>query len=153
MTSNFAARAATAGELIKFRGTKTEVFRCRINQGSFTAPVDEITYDTSTGNTTDVLPEYICYVSASAFGAKEKGVCKIRATPSGTKIYITANSLISFTDNDYLTVYTIDRNGSRLGLAIRHPQTVYTARINQATFDNQVAKITYDGGVGTLANV
>lgn len=42
----------------------------------------------------------------------------------------------------------------KLGLAIQHPDTVYTARINQ-TFDtlDGVAQLTYDGGSGTLADV
>lgn len=39
-------------------------------------------------------------------------------------------------------------------LAVQHPATVYTARVNQtfSTLD-EVAELTYDGGSGTLANV
>lgn len=43
-----------------------------------------------------------------------------------------------------------------IGLAIEHPTTIYTARVNQdfttTGYDN-VSQITYDGGSGTLANV
>jgi hypothetical protein len=42
---------------------------------------------------------------------------------------------------------------TRLGLAIQHPVTVYTARINQSTFEDGLAELTIDGGAGTLADV
>ena len=42
--------------------------------------------------------------------------------------------------------------GAKLNIAIQHPTSVYTARINQTftTLDG-VAQLTYDGGSGTLA--
>ncbi len=47
-----------------------------------------------------------------------------------------------------------DNQGAVLGLAIQHPATVYTARINQTftTLDG-VAQLTYDTGSGTLTDV
>jgi hypothetical protein len=45
---------------------------------------------------------------------------------------------------------------SRLNLAIQHPATVYSARINQDFFTSGVdgvVELAYDGGSGTLANV
>jgi len=42
---------------------------------------------------------------------------------------------------------------SKLFLAIHKPATVYTARVNQATFGDPVVRVTYDGGSGTLADV
>ncbi len=47
-----------------------------------------------------------------------------------------------------------DNQGAVLGLAIQHPATVYTARINQtfSTLDG-VAQLTYDTGSGTLTDV
>lgn len=41
---------------------------------------------------------------------------------------------------------------SRLGLAFFQPTTVYTARVNQSTFDNPLAQITFDAGSGTLSD-
>lgn len=46
-----------------------------------------------------------------------------------------------------------DGQWSRLKLAIFAPATIYTARINQATFDNPLTELTYDGGSGTLSDV
>ena len=45
---------------------------------------------------------------------------------------------------------------SRLGIAIHHPVTIYTARVNQsftATTLDRVNQLTYDGGSGTLSDV
>jgi hypothetical protein len=43
--------------------------------------------------------------------------------------------------------------GTMLGIAIAKPATIYTARIDQATFEDGLAQLTYDTGSGTLADV
>ena len=53
-----------------------------------------------------------------------------------------------------LTKFRGDGQACKLHLAIQHPATVYSARINQTfTTLDAVAELTYDGGTGTLANV
>lgn len=47
----------------------------------------------------------------------------------------------------------LDGQWSELYLAIHVPSTVYTARVNQTTFEDPMYQITYDTGSGTLANV
>lgn len=62
---------------------------------------------------------------------------------------LTAGQLVSLrgdssTPNSYQNRISISSNANTV---------IYSARANQATFDNQVVAITYDGGVGTLGNV
>src|SRR5665648_971993 len=45
------------------------------------------------------------------------------------------------------------KQASKLFLAIHNPTTVYTARVNQATFGDPIVQVTYDGGSGTVADV
>lgn len=153
--TNSPARAYTAGELVKLRSQKTSIFTARINQGSFTYPVDELTYDGSSGTYTDVKAGMFAWVGTGA-GLKDKGMARVRTTADGSKIYINpiADGGIAFADNDYITIYSNPRQASKLGLVIQHPATVYTARINQtfSTLD-EVIELTYDGGTGTLADV
>lgn len=40
-----------------------------------------------------------------------------------------------------------------LGIAIEHPTTVFSCRVNQSTFTDGMNSLTYDGGSGTLANI
>ncbi|MHB0964875.1 MAG: hypothetical protein ACYC36_00340 [Bellilinea sp.] len=54
---------------------------------------------------------------------------------------------------DELVKLRSDGQKSELFLAILKPATVYSARINQATFNDPLAEITYDTGTGTLASV
>ncbi len=66
-----------------------------------------------------------------------------------------ANSPVRAYTSPELTKIRGDQAAS-IGLAIEHPATIYTARVNQdfttTGYDN-VSQITYDGGSGTLANV
>ena len=53
-----------------------------------------------------------------------------------------------------LALYRTPGQGSILRAAIYHPNTVYTAQVNQVfTTTDQVLEITYDNGVGDLADV
>jgi len=152
-TTNNPARAATAGELVKYRSQRAVVFTARINQASFAASVDEITYDTSTGTYTDVKAGMFCWIGTTA-GAKNRGIARVRTTASATKIFINPNSEIAFADDLYLTIYTNPRQSSVPRLAIQHPATVYTARINQTfTTADKITELTYDTGAGVLADV
>lgn len=42
---------------------------------------------------------------------------------------------------------------SRVRISVNPNTVIYSARVNQASFDNSFAQITYDGGSGTLADV
>lgn len=109
------ARAATAGELTKFRGngfstrlylavwTAPTVFSARVNQ-SFTSldKVTQITYDGSFGNIADVLPGMTMYVGTNA-GNFDKGMVRVRSV-NATTIVIGETSEIAWADNDYLTI-------------------------------------------------
>lgn len=55
--------------------------------------------------------------------------------------------------SDELTKLRTSGQRSRLYLAIHKPATVYTARVNQASFVDPVGQIAYDMGSGTLADV
>ena len=52
-----------------------------------------------------------------------------------------------------LALLRSDHQRSKLYLAIYKPGSVYTARVNQSTFNDPVTEITFDGGSGTLGNV
>lgn len=52
-----------------------------------------------------------------------------------------------------LALLRTENQWSELFLAIHKPATVYTARVNQATFGDPVVQVTYDGGSGTLDDV
>ena len=52
-----------------------------------------------------------------------------------------------------LALLRSDHQRSKLYLAIYKPATVYTARVNQSTFDDPVTEITFDEGTGTLDDV
>jgi len=152
MTSNIAARAATAGELLKLRDTSEVIFTARINQATPLTGVTEITYDGGAGTYTDMKAGMLVWIGSTA-GTHDRGITHIRTAATATEIL---TNLISFTfaENDYITVKSIGRQATYLGLAIQHPVTVYTARINQtfSTLDG-VAELIYDGGSGTLADV
>ena len=116
MTSNIAARAATAGELSKFRagGDFTRlglviqqpetVYTCQIDQTFSTLDgVAELTYDNATGTLGDVLPGMTVYVGSTA-GARDKGVLRARKAWGADTAYIGQVSHIQFEDDDWLTV-------------------------------------------------
>jgi len=122
--TNYPARDATAAELVKYRSESTSVFTARINQTFSTLDdVIEFLYDGSVGNVGDVKAGARCYIGTTA-GAHDKGVCHIRISPDGTKIYINPTSSIAFADNDYVTIFTKSGQGSKLGIAIQHPATI-----------------------------
>jgi hypothetical protein len=109
------ARAATSPELALFRTdnqrvklyaaiySPTTIFSALVNQ-TFTTFDDllEITYDTATGDYTDVLPDMTLFVGSTA-GAWDKGICRVRSI-DGSKIYISQTSDISWANNLHLTV-------------------------------------------------
>lgn len=54
---------------------------------------------------------------------------------------------------DELTQLRTNGRWSRLALMLLTPSTVYSARVNQTSFNNPLAQITFDGGSGTIGNV
>lgn len=149
---NYAARAATAAELVKFRGSAA-IFTARINQAVFTPDITAITYDGATGDYADIYGGMRVHVGSAA-GLFDRGVFYTSGAATATDINIVEQSSTGLQDNDYITVYRIGASASALGLAIVVPDTVYTARVNgtPATLDG-LAEIVYDGGSGTLADV
>lgn len=117
MGLNIAARAATSDELTAFRSaggstkrylaiqTPQEVFRCRINQAFTTLDsVASFEFDDDTGDITDVLESMTAYVSAVGFDAHEKGMVRVRKSPTADTFYIAETSGLQFADGDYITV-------------------------------------------------
>jgi hypothetical protein len=136
------ARAATSGELAKFRSSgqhsklylaiehPATVFTCRVNQSfDTTDSVTEITYDGGTGTYTDILPGMTLLVGSAA-GLDDYGQCRVRAAATDTIIYIGETSEIAWTDNLYITVIdefgfwakhlTIDGNTPRMDYDIEY---------------------------------
>ncbi|MHB0922626.1 MAG: PKD domain-containing protein [Bellilinea sp.] len=123
------ARAATADELLKFRSdgqrsklfllihTPAMVYSARVNQAAFTDPMAQVTYDGGSGTLANVLPGMTMYVGTSA-GGWDKGMVRIRKTPTSTIFYIGETSEIPWADNDYLTVV------DEIGLWPRHLRLV-----------------------------
>lgn len=116
MASNISARAATSGELVKFRSNgdwvklglaiqhPVTVYTARINQ-VFTAwdGIVELTYDGGAGTLADVLQHMTAFIGSAA-GLYDKGICRIRKTPTATVFYISQTSDIQFMDNDFITI-------------------------------------------------
>jgi hypothetical protein len=109
------ARAATAGELIKFRKegqwaklyaaifTPHTIYTALINQTfSTTDGILEITYDTGSGTLASVLPGMTLLIGSSA-GKWDIGICRIR-DKDATKFYIGETTDVSFANNLFLTV-------------------------------------------------
>lgn len=116
MTSNIAARAATVGELVKFRaggqwsrlGLAIEqpatVFTARINDTFASLDgVVEFIYDGGVGTLADVKVGMTVFVGSGP-GLYDKGICRVRQAPSVMDIYIGQTSDIQFADNDYITI-------------------------------------------------
>jgi hypothetical protein len=118
------SRAATAGELLKFRagGQYAELYLAILNPASkFTARlnvaptstdmVSQINYDAGTGAVADIKIGMTIWIGSTA-GAYDKGMCRVRkaptsagATPNITGIiYIDETSEINWLDNDYITI-------------------------------------------------
>lgn len=110
------ARAITSPELTKLRGpgqwsalglaihSPATVYTARVNQ-TFTSldQVAQVTYDGGSGTLASVLAGMTMYVGSIA-GAYDKGMVRIRKTPSATVFYIGETSDIDWDDDDYLTV-------------------------------------------------
>jgi len=109
------ARAITAPELLKLRenGQKsslnllfpkpTSVYTARVNQATFTDSLYQVTYDGGSGTLADVKAGMTMYIGSAA-GLYDKGIARIRKTPSATIFYIGESSDITFEDDDYLTI-------------------------------------------------
>lgn len=109
------ARAITAGELAKLRSENqfselflaihkpAVIYSARVNQPIFENPTAQITYDGGSGTLASVKSGMTLYVGSSA-GAYDKGMVRIRKTPSSTIFYIGETAEIDFEDGDYLTV-------------------------------------------------
>lgn len=109
------ARAITAGELVKLRSENqfselflaihkpSVIYSARVNQPIFENPTAQITYDGGSGTLASVKSGMTLYVGSSA-GAYNKGMVRIRKTPSSTIFYIGETAEIDFEDDDYLTV-------------------------------------------------
>lgn len=81
------------------------IFTCRINQTFDSADsIVELTYDTPTGDETEVIEGMTAFISGSAFGAFEKGIVRVRKAATSDTLYIAETSNIAFTDSDYVTV-------------------------------------------------
>jgi len=101
------ARVATVDELVKLRAdgqrsklylaihTPTVLFSARVNQTAFIDPMHQVTYDGGSGSLGSVLPGMTMYVGTSV-GAWDKGLVRIRKTPSGTVFYIGETSEIAW---------------------------------------------------------
>lgn len=118
MTANVPLRAATSPELAKFRAggqfsklnlaihDPGSMYNARINQTfSSLDGVAEFVYDGGSGTLTNVLPGMTVFVSAVAFGQREKGITRVRKAPTADTFYIAETSDIQFADNDYITVF------------------------------------------------
>lgn len=114
--ANTPARAATAGELTKYRanGQASEyglvihhpvtVYTARINQTFSTLDgVTQLTYDTGSGTLADALEGMTVFIGSTA-GARDKGITVLRKSPTATVFYIRPTSDIAFADNDYITI-------------------------------------------------
>jgi hypothetical protein len=115
MTANTPIRAATSGDLINLRsnnqGVKfglainkpVTIYTALVNQVfASTDGVIEIEYDGATGTLADVKEGMTLYIGSAA-GLRDKGIARIRKTPTVTKLFIGAVS-IQISDNDHLTV-------------------------------------------------
>lgn len=128
------ARAVTPDELTKLRSdgqrsslflmvhTPATIFTAQVNQTVFTDPMAQVTYDNKVGTLSNIMVGMTMYVGSSP-GAWDKGIVRIRKTPTTTVFYIGETSEINWANNDYLTIV------DDIGLWPRHlrmvGQTVY----------------------------
>lgn len=82
----------------------TTIFTALINGAPDTNDgVIQLTYDNGTGTYGDVKPGMSCWVSATAFGAWDAGVVRVRDSLTATTVPIGITSGVNFGDNYYLT--------------------------------------------------
>lgn len=80
------------------------VYTARVNQATFSDPLVQITYDGGSGTLGDVI-NGMTVLFGSAAGKSDKGIARIRKTPSATVFYINETSELSgLEDNDYITI-------------------------------------------------
>jgi len=119
MTSNVSARAATAGELIKYRDVghwvkpglaiqhPDTVFRARVND-AFADGLDGVVqfgFDTvGYGAYTDVKQNMMAWIG-STLGGHERGIIRVRQEPTSSVFYCNPFSDIPIADNDYIEVF------------------------------------------------
>ena len=82
------------------------MYNARVNQTFDSLDgVAEFIYDGGSGTLTNVKPGMTVFVSAVAFGQREKGITRVRKEPTADTFYIAETSDIQFADNDYITVF------------------------------------------------
>lgn len=125
------SRVITAPELVKLRSENqwselflaihkpAVIYSARVNQSSFPTPLNQIIYDGGSGTLANVKSGMTMYVGSTA-GAYDKGMVRIRKTPTATVFYIGETAEIEWEDNDYLTVV------DEFGLWQRHLQIAGT---------------------------
>jgi len=80
------------------------VYTARVNQATFSDPLVQITYDGGSGTLGDVI-NGMTVLFGSAAGKSDKGIARIRKTPSATVFYINETSELSgLENNDYITI-------------------------------------------------
>ena len=80
------------------------VYTARVNQATFSDPLVQITYDGGSGILGDVI-NGMTVLFGSAAGKSDKGIARIRKTPSATVFYINETSELSgLENNDYITI-------------------------------------------------
>jgi hypothetical protein len=117
--TNSPVRAATSPELTSLRSAgqwsklglaihhPVTVYTARINQTFATLDrVAQLTYDGGSGTLANVLVNHTVFIGSAA-GLYDKGVLRVRATPTATILYISETSNVQFANDDYITV--IDR--------------------------------------------
>ncbi len=116
MTSNVPVRVASSGELANYRTNNQitkmglsihrpdVVYTARVNQTFDTLDkIAEITFDGGSGTITDILPNMTVLIGGYS-GSREKGVCRVRKSPTSDTLYINETSELFIEDNDYITV-------------------------------------------------
>ncbi len=109
-------RAATTAELAILRSDglaarlyavidqPVAVYQCQVNQSFETHDkVAEVTYDNASGTLANALPGMTVLVGSTA-GAHDRGLARLRKTPTSSVLYLGEGSEIEWADDLYLTV-------------------------------------------------
>lgn len=113
---SFFPRAMTSPELVLLRKEglwhklsvlipqSATIYTARVNQATFDDPLVQITYDGGSGTLGNVINGMTVLIGSAA-GKFDRGIARIRKTPSATVFYINETSELSgIENNDYITI-------------------------------------------------
>lgn len=128
------------------------VYTARVNQASFTYPINQVAYDAGAGTLANVKPGMTIYFGSTA-GARDRGWTFVRDAPDGAIIYMglaaqgRERGLVDLADNLYITIIDLHEVWYRPG-QIEADESIIWA--DTAYSRQRALKVIANGGVDVI---